>query len=117
MQEEVAVERLGIRQCYSGADVVTLPERLRAFDLRAARCYDPNEEAKLRSIIDAVGASEFNDRIRRIGTLLERARPARGSALTFFAADSEDEAPWPRATQHGKTYAEEEARLHTKLSN
>ena len=29
-----------------------------------AHCYDPNEEAKLRKIIDAVGLERFNNKIR-----------------------------------------------------
>lgn len=39
---------------------------LESFDVCAARCYDPNEEARLMSVIEAVGVDAFNGRIRKM---------------------------------------------------
>ena len=46
--------------------------KLRCFDVADAHCYDPNEEARLRSVIDALGASNFNAKIHNLGGALER---------------------------------------------
>ena len=35
-------------------------------DVKNARCYDPNEEAKLRHVIGAVGEQRFNDSIIKL---------------------------------------------------
>jgi len=37
---------------------------LESFDVKEAHTYDPNEEIKLRYIIEANGEDEFNRRIR-----------------------------------------------------
>ena len=39
---------------------------LEEFDYLNAFCYDPNEQAKLRGIIGAVGGAVFNTRIREL---------------------------------------------------
>mmetsp|Transcript_12874 Transcript_12874/g.22683 ORF Transcript_12874/g.22683 Transcript_12874/m.22683 type:complete len:143 (-) Transcript_12874:131-559(-) len=39
---------------------------LSKFDVADAHCYDPNEEAKLRRVITAVGEDQFNDRVRAL---------------------------------------------------
>jgi len=56
---------------------------LQAFDIEFAHCYDPNEEAKFRAVIDAVGADRFNERIRALGAAisLRKARAARHGSL------------------------------------
>ena len=36
------------------------------FDVANAGCYDPNEEALLRSVIEALGQSRFNERIHSL---------------------------------------------------
>merc|ERR1711879_55195 len=41
-------------------------EELRDFDVCSAHCYDPNEEAKLKSVIEAVGEARFNAMVRGI---------------------------------------------------
>ena len=47
----------------------TDPERdvlheFEAFDAQLARCYNPNEEAKIMSLVSAVGCDDFNSFIR-----------------------------------------------------
>jgi uncharacterized protein YoxC len=44
----------------------TIVSMLSAFDVRDAHCFDPNEEAKLQMVIDAVGTEHFNANIRRL---------------------------------------------------
>ena len=39
---------------------------LHNFDVKQAHCYDPNEECRLRRIIDTVGAQKFEMRIRSL---------------------------------------------------
>ena len=39
-------------------------QALKTFSLHQAHCYDPNEESRLREIIDTVGAPEFERRIQ-----------------------------------------------------
>lgn len=41
-------------------------EMFRNYDVMEARCYDPNEEARLQAVITAVGAEKFNHCIRRL---------------------------------------------------
>ena len=51
--------------------------QLELFDVADARCYDPNEENRLRAAIGAVGADRFNARIRELATACrEEARTA-----------------------------------------
>ena len=45
---------------------------LESFDYVNAFCYDPNEQAKLRGIIGAVGGAVFNTRIRELALRLPR---------------------------------------------
>jgi hypothetical protein len=40
---------------------------LSTFDVDNAHCYDPGDEARLRGIIEAGGASTFNELIRDVG--------------------------------------------------
>eukprot|EP00622_Pseudochattonella_farcimen_P002489 FR737417.1.p1 GENE.FR737417.1~~FR737417.1.p1 ORF type:complete len:380 (+),score=42.96 FR737417.1:36-1142(+) len=62
MREEQAIERVELLSL-SASDIM---EELTKFDVRNAHCYDPNEEAKLRTVIHAVGQAQFNKRIRNL---------------------------------------------------
>ena len=53
---------------------------LSEFDVRAARCYDPNEERRLRTAIDCLGADRFNTLIREM---------SRGVAGSFVSGASD----------------------------
>ena len=44
-------------------------QRLTAFDLNDAHCYDPNEEARIRSVVGAVGETRF---AKQISTLTQK---------------------------------------------
>ena len=58
-------------------------EALANFCLEDAHCYDPNEEARLRSVMKAVGEDRFVARIRSLGVRLLRqiaATSSRGSS-------------------------------------
>jgi len=43
-------------------------EELAEFKLSSARCFDPNEEAKLRAVIGSVGIDVFEGRVRMLAT-------------------------------------------------
>ena len=47
-------------------------KELEAFQFTDASCYDPNEEAKILNVIQAVGAQRFNSRIRSMGGLMSK---------------------------------------------
>eukprot|EP00928_Gymnodinium_smaydae_P008031 TRINITY_DN12887_c0_g2_i1.p1 TRINITY_DN12887_c0_g2~~TRINITY_DN12887_c0_g2_i1.p1 ORF type:complete len:652 (+),score=49.96 TRINITY_DN12887_c0_g2_i1:110-1957(+) len=46
--------------------------QLRAFDVDSAHCFDPNEERRLRAVINALGVGEFNRKIRRFAEVSYR---------------------------------------------
>jgi hypothetical protein len=46
----------------SNADTIL---KLKKFDIKNAHCFDPNEESKLRRVINAVGEKEFHDKIHK----------------------------------------------------
>ena len=52
-------------------------EALGEFAFEKSHCFDPNEEKRLRSVIEAVGEDEFIDRIRNLGTQIAQHRRAR----------------------------------------
>ena len=41
--------------------------RLQTFDVKRTRCYDPNEERRLKDVIMALGDERFNSRIHALG--------------------------------------------------
>merc|ERR1711971_1449052 len=47
-------------------------EQLSLFDLAEAHCYDPNEEAMLRKVINAIGIEAFTQRVRALGSGLAK---------------------------------------------
>ena len=54
----------------------SLGARLSTFDFMESHCYDPNEEAKIRSCIQANGTLGFNMCVRQLGQDLEAAAQA-----------------------------------------
>ena len=61
-----------------GVTTESLCESLCAFTLEEAHCYDPNEEARLRSVMRAVGEDRFVSRIRALGQRLRTRSGSRG---------------------------------------
>jgi len=45
-------------------------QKLARFDLMNARCYDPNEELRLRRVISAIGQLSFENKIQALGQLI-----------------------------------------------
>jgi len=45
-------------------------QQLTVFDCSTARCYNPNEEFRLRRVIEAIGKQRFEIKIRALGQLL-----------------------------------------------
>lgn len=62
---KVGLERI---QCHSLCQNAL--EQLQNFDLGNAHCYDPNEEGKLRKVIEAVGSDLFVAKIRAVAQQL-----------------------------------------------
>lgn len=56
-------------------------ESLRTFDVSSARCYDPNEEAKVKTILRALGGALFNQKVRGFGEQYAQFIEARKSRL------------------------------------
>mmetsp|Transcript_13037 Transcript_13037/g.31096 ORF Transcript_13037/g.31096 Transcript_13037/m.31096 type:complete len:752 (+) Transcript_13037:78-2333(+) len=48
----------------------TALQKLSCFDLSISRCYDPNEEMRLRQVISAIGTNRFQIKIRTLGQLI-----------------------------------------------
>lgn len=51
----------GVAQSSSFASSTSF--KLESFKLSSAHCYDPNEEARLRDVIKAVGEQQFHSRV------------------------------------------------------
>lgn len=68
-------------------DVETPMGALLHFQVARAHCYDPNEEAKLRGIIDALGRGHFDVRVQKLARALQvrerRTRPSVHGALSL----------------------------------
>lgn len=45
----------------------SIAKKLQLFDVQETHCYDPNEEARLREVIEALGEDRFNSRIQMLG--------------------------------------------------
>merc|ERR1711920_644452 len=46
-------------------------QALKTFDIDKAHCYDPNEEARLRTVIESIGIDRFNERIRALAVAID----------------------------------------------
>lgn len=73
--EELVLEKLILQPLASHTSDVEermdIAYHLRVFDLDAACCYDPNEEARLKGIITSMGRERFEARIHWLGRSLE----------------------------------------------
>lgn len=69
-----------LKQVHGRIDILPLDEGhdtdclvcLEEFDVQNAHCYDPNEENRLRQVIDIVGEEQFNNRIRSLASALRK---------------------------------------------
>ena len=67
MREEQALNRTDLVALTQESDALEeSTNALTKFDVANAHCYDPNEEAKLRRVITAVGTEQFNQRVRTL---------------------------------------------------
>lgn len=66
---ELAAQRIIMRPLESGDG--SGMDVLCDFDVRNARCYDPNEQARLMAVIEAVGVDLFNSRVCKLGVRLK----------------------------------------------
>merc|ERR1712083_1174571 len=48
-------------------------DALKTFDIRDAHCYDPNEEARLHTVVEGIGVDRFNGRIRALAEAIDSA--------------------------------------------
>merc|ERR1712190_462216 len=62
--DDRVIERIEFVPLDTSDDKSDVEQQLKRFDHRCAHCYDPNEEFRLRQIIEAVGGKEFNARLR-----------------------------------------------------
>jgi len=69
-EEQLGFERMIVIPFGNADDAVV--ECLKCFEMSMARCYNPNEEGKLKSVITAVGEARFNSMIRKIACNVEQ---------------------------------------------
>eukprot|EP00960_Hanusia_phi_P041700 755126-Hanusia_phi.AAC.2 len=63
--EEGVLSRICVLPVQKNQDTLVM-ERLQEFHISIARCYDPNEEAKLLKVIDAVGLDKFHEQVHKL---------------------------------------------------
>jgi hypothetical protein len=63
-----------------GVTLETILESLANFKLSSARCFDPNEEARLRRVLSAFGERRFEARIRALAPKLRESEARREAA-------------------------------------
>merc|ERR1712048_712371 len=68
------VPREHVADCVHLMKVTTDPQedlvsRLKTFQISDAHCYDPNEESRVRRVIQAIGAERFEQKIRDLGEI------------------------------------------------
>ena len=68
-----AVDRIHVIDVSEKRDARGFADSLQVFDYRAAHCYDPNEEAKIRAVIRGGGAAAFNKCIWQLGAAVAEA--------------------------------------------
>ena len=66
MEIESAFDKVSVVPLDKQDTETSVMEELIEFDVKTARCYDPNEEIKLNKVIDAVGVDKFHDKIRSL---------------------------------------------------
>eukprot|EP00929_Paragymnodinium_shiwhaense_P080716 TRINITY_DN4210_c0_g3_i2.p1 TRINITY_DN4210_c0_g3~~TRINITY_DN4210_c0_g3_i2.p1 ORF type:complete len:166 (+),score=23.11 TRINITY_DN4210_c0_g3_i2:517-1014(+) len=69
---EQALERLRFEVLGEDPDGNIL-ERMRQFQVKNARCYDPNEQARILQVIGTMGANRFDERIRELAEAISAA--------------------------------------------
>lgn len=60
----------------------SLLQHFYTFDIAAAACYDPNEQARVLTVVHAFGAGRFNGLVRRFGRELSKAHRKAGMDMT-----------------------------------
>eukprot|EP00929_Paragymnodinium_shiwhaense_P080717 TRINITY_DN4210_c0_g4_i1.p1 TRINITY_DN4210_c0_g4~~TRINITY_DN4210_c0_g4_i1.p1 ORF type:complete len:978 (+),score=45.26 TRINITY_DN4210_c0_g4_i1:128-3061(+) len=68
--QDRALKRIEFEVLGDGGGYGTL-ERLRSFQARNARCYDPNEQARLFQVINTIGANLFDAQVRKLAEAIE----------------------------------------------
>eukprot|EP00928_Gymnodinium_smaydae_P011181 TRINITY_DN14154_c1_g1_i1.p1 TRINITY_DN14154_c1_g1~~TRINITY_DN14154_c1_g1_i1.p1 ORF type:complete len:723 (+),score=64.88 TRINITY_DN14154_c1_g1_i1:27-2195(+) len=65
-QPEVALDSIILRPL-EGVTTADLRQRFNKFDILQARCYDPNEEARVKAVVRALGPKRFNYMVKMLG--------------------------------------------------
>ena len=66
MPTGVALKKIEVLPLGTDRSGTMLLEEVRHFDYRVARCYDPNEEAKIKAVIECLGGNDFNHRMHAL---------------------------------------------------
>uniref|UniRef100_A0A7S2BVQ7 TIR domain-containing protein n=1 Tax=Octactis speculum TaxID=3111310 RepID=A0A7S2BVQ7_9STRA len=74
-------------------DDVDVREAFRIFDVATTKCYSPMDQHRLMRIIDAVGRSDFNDKIRKMAKV----------PLETTKAQKPPQHSSPKASSHQRT--------------
>ena len=75
--------------------------QLTAFDSSISSCYDPNEELRLRHVIDAIGTKLFESKIRQLGQLIldRELTKSKGMLVDAMCVDEYDAVDNPTSPQ------------------
>ena len=87
MRQEQVAERLEVVPFMSVGGYLDPVAALARFRVGDARCYDPNELAKLRAVIGAVGEDHFNDRIRELAKPVKAQMEAGAQSPSFLLSN------------------------------
>jgi len=73
-------------------------QQLTRFETEASKCFDPNEELRLRTVIKAIGIQRFEQKIRTLGRLIldRNLTESRGLLVDAMIGDGEGEDDQPR---------------------
>eukprot|EP00928_Gymnodinium_smaydae_P040710 TRINITY_DN27587_c0_g1_i1.p1 TRINITY_DN27587_c0_g1~~TRINITY_DN27587_c0_g1_i1.p1 ORF type:complete len:669 (-),score=31.54 TRINITY_DN27587_c0_g1_i1:210-2216(-) len=85
---EVAQSTIIIRPL-GGIHVADVRARFSAFDILKAECYDPNEQARILSVVRAFGPARFNSMVKKLGSI--NCRSPRRLTLSSLSVESATE--------------------------
>eukprot|EP00929_Paragymnodinium_shiwhaense_P043632 TRINITY_DN22424_c0_g1_i3.p1 TRINITY_DN22424_c0_g1~~TRINITY_DN22424_c0_g1_i3.p1 ORF type:complete len:207 (-),score=7.84 TRINITY_DN22424_c0_g1_i3:66-686(-) len=74
--QEHALERIRFEALEGDDSSSEIFQRLQSFDAENARCYDPNEQARLFQVIHTIGSDRFNMQIRQLAAAMQFAARA-----------------------------------------
>eukprot|EP00929_Paragymnodinium_shiwhaense_P112702 TRINITY_DN80969_c0_g1_i1.p1 TRINITY_DN80969_c0_g1~~TRINITY_DN80969_c0_g1_i1.p1 ORF type:complete len:168 (-),score=9.12 TRINITY_DN80969_c0_g1_i1:141-575(-) len=66
-----ALERIRFEVLGQDISMAAILQQLQAFEVNNARCYDPNEQARLFNVINTIGSNRFDMQIRQLAAAID----------------------------------------------